>query len=53
MENKIKYEGILDLNGLEIPCFILEDGTRILSTTGFQKALGVTENDPIKGRRDD
>lgn len=50
MDNKkaheIIHEGILDLNGLEISCYVLRDGTRVLSTSGMQKALGVMENEP-------
>lgn len=42
IDNKIKYEGELDLNGLKIPCYVLEDGRRVLSTTGMQKALKIT-----------
>lgn len=42
----ISHEGILDLNGLEIPCFVLKDGTRLLSTAGMQKCLGIGENGP-------
>ena len=36
----------LDLNGLEIPCYVLNDGTRVISTTGMQKALGIMDNEP-------
>lgn len=36
---KIKYNGKLDLNGYIIPCYVLEDGTRILSGRGLQDAL--------------
>lgn len=42
----IRYKGELDLNGFKIPCFVLDDGTRILSTRGMQQALGVTSNEP-------
>lgn len=45
IDNKIKYEGELDLNGLKIPCYVLEDGRRVLSTTGMQKALKITSED--------
>ena len=45
-KNIIKYDGILNLNGLEIPCYVLEDGRRILSTSGMQRALGAIENEP-------
>lgn len=43
---QIKHEGTIDLNGLLIPCYILENGERVLSTTGMQKALGVIGNEP-------
>jgi hypothetical protein len=46
MANYIKYEGELDLNGLKIPCYVLDNGTRVLSTTGMQKSLGVIGNEP-------
>lgn len=45
-KNIIKYDGILNLNGLEIPCYVLEDGRRVLSTLGMQRALGAIENEP-------
>lgn len=28
-KRKVKYEGELDLNGLKLPCYVLEDGTRV------------------------
>jgi len=46
IENKITHEGDLDLNGLIIPCYVLENGERVLSTSGMQKALGVIGNEP-------
>jgi hypothetical protein len=33
----------LRIGNLEIPCYVLEDGTRVLSQRGINKALGVTE----------
>jgi hypothetical protein len=44
MENnkRITHEGILNLGDFKIPCYILEDGTRILSTAAMQKALLIT-----------
>ena len=30
----------LHLGELEIPCYVLEDGTRVFSGRGIQKALG-------------
>jgi len=48
-KNIIKYEGELDLNGLIIPCYVLEDGTRVLSGSALQNALKmVDEDDPNK-----
>lgn len=44
MDNKIKYEGILDLGGFTLPCYVLEDGTRILSGRGMQEALKMVDN---------
>lgn len=42
-KKKIKYKGELDLNGMTIPCYVLEDGTRILSGRGLQEALKMTD----------
>lgn len=44
---KIKHEGTLDLNGLQIPCYVLEDGTRILSGRGMQNALKFTDTSSV------
>ena len=45
---KIKYKGELDLNGLIIPCYVLDDGTRILSGRGMQEALKMTDTEEGK-----
>lgn len=42
---KIKYEGELDINGLIIPCYVLEDGTRLLSSRGMQETLKMVDTD--------
>jgi hypothetical protein len=42
-ENKIKYEGKLDLNGLIIPCYVLENGTRVLSAREMQRVLKMVD----------
>lgn len=44
-KNKIKHEGKLDLGGFEIDCFVLEDGTRILSAREMQRALKMVDED--------
>ena len=45
MENKhnISHEGILNLGGISIPCYVLQDGTRVLSGRGMQEALKMVD----------
>lgn len=40
---KAKYRGKLDLAGYKIPCYVLEDETRVLSGRGMQDALKMTD----------
>lgn len=47
-ESKILYEGEITFGDNVIPCYILEDGTRVLSTSAMQKALGVISNEPTQ-----
>ncbi len=47
-EIKILHEGEITLGDNVIPCYVLEDGTRAISTNAMQKALGVTENEPTQ-----
>ena len=42
---KINYTGEIDLNGYKIPCYVLEDGTRILSGRGIQSSLKLLDED--------
>jgi len=42
-KRKVIRDGELDLAGYKIPCFILEDGTRILSSRGMQDALKIVD----------
>lgn len=54
MEEKkiIQYKGELNLNGLIIPCYVLNDGTRVLSGRGMQEALKmVDDNKTTSGHR--
>ena len=37
--------GGLNLNGLKISCYVLQDGRRILSTSGMQKALAIVNDE--------
>jgi len=41
----IKHNGELDLAGYKIPCYVLEDGTRVLSKRGIQNSLKLTDQD--------
>jgi len=42
----ITHERELSLGDKKIPCFVLKNGERVLSTTAMQKALGVMGNEP-------
>lgn len=44
-KHKITHEGELDLAGLKIPCYVLEDGTRVLSGGAMQDALKLEDED--------
>ena len=51
-KNSIECRGILDLNGINIPCYVLKDGTRVLSGRGLQEALKmVDESKKTSGHR--
>jgi hypothetical protein len=38
---KATHHGVLTIGAAELPCFVLEDGRRVLSTRGILKSLGV------------
>lgn len=44
----VKFRGVLDLNGIEIPCYVLSDGTRVISGNAMQKALNMIDEDEVK-----
>lgn len=46
--NDILYEGELQLGDKTIQCYVLEDGTRALSKSEMQRALGVIGNEPAQ-----
>jgi hypothetical protein len=54
-KNIITHDGELDLNGLKISCYVLEDGRRVLSGRGMQVALKMVDDDedsaPTSGAR--
>lgn len=43
------YSGVLKIGDLAIPCAVLEDGTRVLTTAGFLRAIGRSER-PMGGK---
>jgi len=43
MDNQIKYEGTLNLGENNLPCYVLEDGTRVLSGRKMQEILKVVD----------
>lgn len=47
MEKKIQYKGELNLAGMIIPCYVLDDGTRVLSGRGMQDALKMVDEAEI------
>jgi len=40
---QVLYEGEIHLGGMIIPCYVLNDGTRVLSGRGMQDALKLVE----------
>lgn len=43
-KRQILHEGELNLGGLNIPCYVLEDGTRVLSGRGMQESLKMVDD---------
>jgi len=39
----IKYEGKIDLLGFKLPCYVLEDSTRILSASRMKDAFNIAD----------
>lgn len=47
-KNVIKYDGVLELgNDVTIDCYVLEDGSRILSGNGMQLALNMIDENEV------
>lgn len=44
MSKKITHEGELVINDIKLPCYVLEDGTRVLSGRGMQDAIKLVED---------
>jgi hypothetical protein len=47
---RVKCKGELDLAGFKLPCYVLEDGTRILSSRSMENALKMTAEKGEKER---
>ncbi|MGH6846923.1 MAG: P63C domain-containing protein [Methylocella sp.] len=45
---KATHDGTLTIGDLKIPCYVLEDGTRILSQRGLNEAFGITHGGGIQ-----
>lgn len=45
---RITHEGTLRLVDIEIPCYVTEDGVRVLSGRGMQEALRLVDEEPSK-----
>lgn len=43
MINKIECKGVLQLGGISISCYVLENGMRVLSGRGMQEILRITD----------
>jgi P63C domain len=39
----VRYQGTLELNNIDIDCYVLEDGTRVLSGREMQRALNMVD----------
>jgi len=44
VKRTIQHEGELNLGGMIIPCYVLDDGTRVLSGRGMQEALNMVDD---------
>lgn len=49
LREAISMEGMLQIGGIEIQCFVLDDETRVLARAGFVRAIGRTGK--VKGGR--
>jgi hypothetical protein len=49
--SKIIHDGEIDLAGIIIPCYVLEDGTRVLSGRGMQEALKMVDDSDDKKQK--
>lgn len=50
MDNEIKYEGFLTIGSVQLPCYVLSNGTRVLSGRKMQETLHIVD-DNISGTK--
>lgn len=50
MDNEIKYEGVLTIGDVQLPCYVLSNGTRVLSGRKMQETLHIVD-DNISGTK--
>ncbi len=48
MKNIVKYDGSINIGNFELPCYVLEDGTRIISGRGMQSILKMVDDEDGK-----
>lgn len=48
---RITHQGKLNIIGMEIPCYVTEDGIRVLSGRGLQDALKLVDDAPKSGQK--
>lgn len=44
----VQYKGELDLGGIKIPCYVIDNGMRVLSGRGLQEALKMVDGENAK-----
>jgi hypothetical protein len=49
-KRKITHEGEINLADIDIPCYILEDGARVLSSRGMETSLRMTDESEDSGQ---
>ena len=50
-KTKATHQGMLTIANIEIPAFVLEDGRRLISQNGLQRALGMSLGGGTQGER--
>ncbi len=40
--HRASHQGVLSVGGLQIPCFVLDDGTRLITQRGMQTTIGMS-----------